>query len=644
MGFLIGKWRGIGPRLYLALGFAVVLTLISSAVGVYHFERSGDLNYRAESESVPALEASWAAAREAQRLRDVGLQLTTATGPEVEELRLSAERAIARLSENLAVARSVPALDADALEVWDKANGLAFAIENLAVSRLTSQQADEATTSLRQALSSVPEGVEPPVDYLLLLDEMLRADDGAALDALWEEDLNALNARAPLEPSLIAAVETVFAARHQQLALRAPDQDRVAAVGSASALLEASESVLLERASSHNAVAVGLTVLSFDEGRVWLAVISIVSVAAATLASWLWVGNAIVRRLSRLSERMRNMAGGDLETPVPEVGRDEIGQLADALEHFRQQALEVQRLNLVEQLYGELREANAELQRMQAQLVAREKLVAVGGLVSGVAHEISNPLNFVNNFSESSLELYGELKEMLDHYRDGMSEKDVSLLDELTEEITGNLIRITSNGARALVVVEQMRGLSVEGGELVLTDLNASLRQAVQQACEIFTFQWEDFRTELVFDLDDSVGEQRVAVHDFGEAVSNLVSNACFAMRAKQLELGAGYLPLLTVSSRLHSGMVEIRVRDNGPGIPDDIVDRIFNPFFTTGEGTSGSGLGLPLAADVARRHGGDLVVDTVFGEYAQFTMSLLASIMQGEAERHSGEGDSVVV
>ena len=260
-----------------------------------------------------------------------------------------------------------------------------------------------------------------------------------------------------------------------------------------------------------------------------------------------------------------------------------------------------------------------------------------------MAHEISNPLNFVNNFSESSLELYGELKEMLDHYRDGMSEKDVSLLDELTEEITGNLIRITSNGARALVVVEQMRGLSVEGGELVLTDLNASLRQAVQQACEIFTFQWEDFRTELVFDLDDSVGEQRVAVHDFGEAVSNLVSNACSAMRAKQLELGAGYVPLLTVSSRLYSGMVEIRVRDNGTGIAEDIVDRIFNPFFTTSEGASGSGLGLPLAADVARRHGGDLVVDTVFGEYALFTMSLLAST-QGEVERHPGEGDSVVV
>ena len=109
-----------------------------------------------------------------------------------------------------------------------------------------------------------------------------------------------------------------------------------------------------------------MAVGSFDEGRTLLTAISVISVIAATLAAWLWVGNRIVRRLSRMSERMRGMAGGDLETPVPEVGRDEIGELAGALEVFRQQALEVQRLNLVEQLYTELREANAELEGTQA--------------------------------------------------------------------------------------------------------------------------------------------------------------------------------------------------------------------------------------------------------------------------------------
>ena len=110
-----------------------------------------------------------------------------------------------------------------------------------------------------------------------------------------------------------------------------------------------------------------------------------VSVIAATLAAWLWVGNGMVRRLSRMSERMRNMAVGDLETPVAEVGEDEIGELANALEVFRDQALEVQRLNLVEQLYGELCQANEELKQMQARLVAQGKLAALGELVSGVA-------------------------------------------------------------------------------------------------------------------------------------------------------------------------------------------------------------------------------------------------------------------
>ena len=122
------------------------------------------------------------------------------------------------------------------------------------------------------------------------------------------------------------------------------------------------------------------------------------------------------------------MARGDLETPMPETGSDEIGELAVALEMFRRQALEVQRLNLVEQLYAELREANDELTRMQARLVANEKLAALGELVSGVAHEISNPLNFVKNFSEGSLELFGELTEILDGYGDVLSEDDANAI------------------------------------------------------------------------------------------------------------------------------------------------------------------------------------------------------------------------
>ena len=383
---------------------------------------------------------------------------------------------------------------------------------------------------------------------------------------------------------------------------------------------------LLTASGEHSSEALGLAVSSFDEGRTLLAGISVISVIAATLAAWIWVGNGMVRRLSRMSDRMRKMADGDLETPVPEVGRDEIGELANALEVFRQQALEVQRLNLVEKLYEELRVTNAELKRVQARLVAQEKLAALGELVSGVAHEISNPLNFVNNFSEGSLELYSELTEMLDNYRDRMSKDDTALLDDITQEMTASLNRVLSNGGRALAIVERMRGLGVTGGDPVMVDLNEVLREAVNSGCNTFNAQWQDFSVDPVLDLDGSVGETTLVERDFSEALLNLVSNAFYAMDQKR-QASEGYEPVLAVSSRRVGDMAEIRVRDNGTGISDDVLGRIFNPFFSTRDGAAGAGLGLPLAADVARRFGGDLSVDTVYGEYAEFIMTLPITI-----------------
>ena len=636
MRFLMDRWRRIGTRLYLALGFAVFLTLISGAAAVYYFEQSGNLNYELQSESLPALEASWTAAREAERLRTIGLGLMA--GPDSGFLGLtsdSVDSSLQRLIAALDEASGVWALRAYAEEVSVSAQNLAEIIDNLAANRVAYGDVSDDAADHRLRLATISSEIGESTAAVSVLQQMLQSEDQTALQGLWDEFTTLYAVGIDPEVAALGEHEGVYYIRGRQLQLEANTIGLAASFDQSSATLDFAVASLLDAARTHSSETIDLAVSSFDEGRALLTAISVISVIAAVLAAWIWVGNGMVRRLSRMSERMRGMADGDLETPVPEVARDEIGELAGALEVFRQQALEIQRLNLVEKLNLELRETNEELKRTQARLVAQEKLAALGELVSGVAHEISNPLNFVNNFSEGSLDLYNELTEMLDNYRDKMTAQDTALLDDINQEMTGSLSRVLSNGGRALAIVERMRGLGVVGGRPAMTDLNAVLREAVQTGFKTFSAEWQDFSMRQNFDLDTSLQEMLLVEGDFGEAILNLVSNACYAMRSNLNSSDQGYEPVLTVSSKRVDDFVEIRIRDNGPGIADDVVGHIFNPFFSTRDGASGAGLGLPIAADVARRLGGDLSVDTVFGEFTEFTMSLqviVGSELEAEA------------
>ena len=319
--------------------------------------------------------------------------------------------------------------------------------------------------------------------------------------------------------------------------------------------------------------------------------ISCISIGGALLIAWFFVGRVILRRLQMLSDRMRGMASGDLESSVEVGGSDEIADMAAALEVFRRHALEVQRLNLVEQLAGELQGKNDELEtvladlgRAQDQIVMREKLAALGELTAGVAHEIRNPLNFVKNFSEASEDLLTELRETLEESAGQLEHEKRELVREISGEIVGNLERIRVHGERADRIVHDMLLMGRDSGEHQLTDLNRLLEQNSRLAFHSARALDPEFQLNIQQNMDPKVGEISVVPQDLGRVFLNMVANACDATAEKRLMAppDPAYEPTLWLATRRDEDGIEIRIRDNGIGIPPDITDKIFIPFFTT--------------------------------------------------------------
>ncbi len=375
-----------------------------------------------------------------------------------------------------------------------------------------------------------------------------------------------------------------------------------------------------------------------------LLIFNIVSIGGAILIGWFLVQYRLIRRLVRISSQMQQMADGNLELDINTKGTDEIAQLAKALEVFRANAQEVQRLNLVEKLANELQgkneelaHANEELKRMQDQVVMREKLAALGQLTAGVAHEIKNPMNFIMNFSEVSQELLEELLEELAKNKDGGDEKeqyDPELVEELAEDLTGNMKRIKEHGGRANRIITDMLKMGREGGEWQPTDLNVLLNDNVWIAFHSARATDSDFQLEIQEDYAQDIGKITVQPQDLGRVFLNLVTNACYATDEKRKMLqstastddGASkkdYKPTLKLSTKLVDDRVEIHVRDNGTGIPESALERIFNPFYTTKPTDQGTGLGLSLSNDIVRKHGGEFRVETEEGKYTDMIVVL---------------------
>jgi signal transduction histidine kinase len=267
-----------------------------------------------------------------------------------------------------------------------------------------------------------------------------------------------------------------------------------------------------------------------------------------------------------------------------------------------------------------------ELQNAQASLVHAQKMAALGQLTAGIAHEIKNPLNFVNNFADLSVELLDEIKESAEPALATLGPDKRAEIDETIAMVTGNLAKIAEHGRRADGIVKSMlehsRGVS---GERRAVDLNALVEEALNLAYHGARAQDASFDITLERDLDPGLAPIELAPQEITRVLLNLIGNGFYAATRRRHDgAGPGFRPSLRVATCDLGAMVEVRVRDNGAGIAPEIRDKLFQPFVTTKPAGEGTGLGLSIAWDiVAQQHGGTIAADTAPGEFTEFTIRL---------------------
>lgn len=281
-------------------------------------------------------------------------------------------------------------------------------------------------------------------------------------------------------------------------------------------------------------------------------------------------------------------------------------------------------------LLNELRESTKQLSQSlddlrtaQDRLIQTEKLASLGQLTAGIAHEIKNPLNFVNNFSSLSAELIQELGETLRPA--ALDEETRRSVDELTLMLQGNLEKIVHHGRRADSIVKNMLMHSRQGsGERRPADINAIVEESLNLAYHGARAEKPGFNITLVRDLDPAAGTINLYPQEIARVFLNLISNGFYAAVKRKETAGEGFEPMLSAATRSLGGGVEVRIRDNGTGIPAEVRENIFDPFFTTKPAGEGTGLGLSICHDIiVKQHGGRLAVDTEPGGFTEFIITL---------------------
>jgi two-component system NtrC family sensor kinase len=293
--------------------------------------------------------------------------------------------------------------------------------------------------------------------------------------------------------------------------------------------------------------------------------------------------------------------------------------LEETIEELEQKRAAIERTNAA------LSKSLEDLKAAQAQLIHAEKMASLGELTAGIAHEIQNPLNFVNNFSEVSKELLQEMKEELEA-------GNLEEVQKIAADVISNLEKILHHGRRADGIVKGMLMHSrTSKGEKEATDINALVDEYLRLAYHGSRAKDKSFNVKLETAYDDAVGKLEVVPQDIGRGILNLITNAFHAcaersrgaVNERKITHSTAYEPTVSVSTQKSGDQILISIKDNGNGIPEEIVGKIFQPFFTTKPTGQGTGLGLSLSYDIVKAHNGELAVQTKENTGTTFTIKL---------------------
>ncbi len=332
-----------------------------------------------------------------------------------------------------------------------------------------------------------------------------------------------------------------------------------------------------------------------------------------------------------LNEGATHIGAGDLDHRIVHPVQDELGDLARAFNEMTERLgaarNELRVAHETERRKGaQLQKALDDLSRAQDQLIVQQKLASLGTLTAGIAHEIKNPLNFVTNFSVISVGLVDELKHLLAEQKDKIDSNQVPEISDILSDLETNAIKIREHGKRADSIVRNMlmhsRGQSTD---LQPTNINSLLSEYVKLAYHGMRAQDSGFNVTIEENYDPSIPSINVVSHDLSRVFLNIVNNACYAVNDKRKRTGNAFTPTVSISSKNLGNKVEIRIRDNGDGIPREIQRKIFEPFFTTKPAGTGTGLGLSMSYDIIVEHKGELRVESEEGRYSEFIITLPA-------------------